>query len=179
MDSSLRNQLPKSLPISIISTIRRLSFINERSETMLDNTDYQILNELTQNSRMTMKELDQKVHLTGQATSTRVAKLEDSGVIEGYTIKVNDTKLGYNIHAIINIYTKSLQHDAYLNFINVDHQYVFHNYKIGGDGYYLIDAKFPSNQELDEFLTALNKHVNYKLNFILNDTKKIRSTLLS
>ena len=102
MDSSLRNQLPKSLPISIISTIRRLSFINERSETMLDNTDYQILNELTQNSRMTMKELGQKVHLTGQATATRVAKLEDSGVIEGYTIKVNDTKLGYNIHVIIN-----------------------------------------------------------------------------
>lgn len=172
MDSSLRNQLPKNLPISIISTIRRLSFINERSETMLDNTDYQILNELTQNSRMTMKELGQKVHLTGQTTATRVAKLEDSGVIEGYTIKVNDTKLGYNIHVIINIYTKSLQHDAYLIFINADHQYVLHNYKIGGDGCYLIEAKFPSNQELDEFLTALNKHVNYKLNFILNDTKK-------
>lgn len=81
---------------------------------MLDNTDYQILNELTQNSRMTMKELGQKVHLTGQATATRVAKLEDSGVIEGYMIKVNNTKLGYNIHAIINIYTKSLQYDAYL-----------------------------------------------------------------
>lgn len=74
---------------------------------MLDNTDYQILNKLTQNSRMTMKELGQKVHLTGQATATRVAKLEDSGVIEGYTIKVNDTKLGYNIHVIINIYTST------------------------------------------------------------------------
>ena len=42
---------------------------------MIDYTDKLILNELTQNSRITMKELGKKVHLTGQATSNRVAKL--------------------------------------------------------------------------------------------------------
>lgn len=53
---------------------------------MLDHTDMQILEELSQNSRITMKELGEKVHLTGQAAASRVAKLEDNGVIEGYTI---------------------------------------------------------------------------------------------
>ena len=139
---------------------------------MIDYSDKLILNELIQNSRITMKELGKKVHLTGQATSNRVAKLEDEGVIEGYTIKVDDVKLGYTVHVMINIYTKSLQHDTYLNFINTNHQYILHNYKIGGDGCYLLEAKFTTNQELDEFLIALNKHVNYKLNFILNDQKK-------
>jgi Lrp/AsnC family leucine-responsive transcriptional regulator len=47
------------------------------------------LEELSKNSRITMKELGERVHLLGQATSARVAKLEDSGIIEGYTIKVN------------------------------------------------------------------------------------------
>ncbi|MER1293384.1 winged helix-turn-helix transcriptional regulator, partial [Bacillus sp. C1(2022)] len=51
---------------------------------MLDHTDKQIIEELSKNSRMTMKELGEKVHLTGQAASARVAKLEDQGVIEGY-----------------------------------------------------------------------------------------------
>ncbi|MRA76224.1 winged helix-turn-helix transcriptional regulator, partial [Bacillus thuringiensis] len=53
---------------------------------MLDNTDKRILDELSKNSRFTMKELGEKVHLTGPAVSARVAKLEDQGVIEGYTI---------------------------------------------------------------------------------------------
>ncbi|MGM2842340.1 Lrp/AsnC family transcriptional regulator, partial [Bacillus cereus group sp. Bce002] len=68
---------------------------------MLDNTDKRILDELSKNSRFTMKELGEKVHLTGPAVSARVAKLEDQGVIEGYTIKVNRVKLGCYIHAFI------------------------------------------------------------------------------
>ncbi|MGU9560576.1 Lrp/AsnC family transcriptional regulator, partial [Lactiplantibacillus pentosus] len=82
---------------------------------MLDHTDRQIIEELSKNSRMTMKELGEKVHLTGQAASSRVAKLEDQGVIEGYTIKVNQDKLGCFIHAFINIYTKSTYHKPYLS----------------------------------------------------------------
>ncbi len=38
---------------------------------MLDHTDKLILEELSKNSRITMKELGEKVHLTGQATKGR------------------------------------------------------------------------------------------------------------
>lgn len=75
---------------------------------MLDNTDKLILTELSENSRITMKELGERVHLTGQAAALRVAKLEDAGVIERYTIKVNQAKLGITIHVMLNIYTKVL-----------------------------------------------------------------------
>ncbi|MBT2691070.1 hypothetical protein J7I93_23325 [Bacillus sp. ISL-47] len=37
-----------------------------------------------------MKEFGEKIYLIGQATASRVGKLEDQGIIEGYTIKVND-----------------------------------------------------------------------------------------
>lgn len=77
---------------------------------MLDHTDRQILEELSKNSRMTMKESGEKVHLTGPAASARVAKLEDSGVIEGYTINVNQVKLGYIVHAFITVMTESIFH---------------------------------------------------------------------
>ena len=84
---------------------------------MLDHTDMKILDELSRNSRITMKELGEKVHLTGPATSARVAKLEDSGVIEGYTIRVNRVKLGCFIHAFITIFTEGIFHQPYLSFI--------------------------------------------------------------
>jgi Lrp/AsnC family leucine-responsive transcriptional regulator len=135
---------------------------------MLDNTDMKILDELSKNSRITMKELGEKVHLTGPATSARVGKLEDSGVIEGYTIKVNQVKLGYFIHSFINIFTKSAHHNPYLSFIKTQEQYIINNYKISGDGCYLLECKFPSNEILDQFLEGLNEHVNYKLTIVIN-----------
>jgi Lrp/AsnC family leucine-responsive transcriptional regulator len=135
---------------------------------MLDSTDMRILDELSKNSRITMKELGEKVHLTGQAVTSRVAKLEDNGVIEGYSIKVNQAKLGCFIHALINIYTTSMHHEPYLSFIKTQEQYVINNYKISGDGCYILECRFPSNEILDEFLVNLNKHANYKLSIVIN-----------
>lgn len=135
---------------------------------MLDNTDMRILNELSMNSRLTMKELGKKVHLTGPAVSTRVAKLEDQGVIEGYSIKVNQVKLGYFVHAFITIITESTYHQPYLSFIKMQKQYIINNYKISGDGCYLLECKFPSNPILNDFLNDLNEHANYKLSIIID-----------
>lgn len=70
---------------------------------MLDNTDRLILKELLNNSRITMRELGERVHLSGQAAANRVMKLEDNGIIDGYTINLNREKLGTNIHVMITI----------------------------------------------------------------------------
>ncbi|MFJ7969914.1 Lrp/AsnC family transcriptional regulator [Psychrobacillus sp. NPDC096389] len=135
---------------------------------MLDNTDMHILDELSKSSRITMKELGERVHLTGQATSARVAKLEENGVIEGYTIKVNQVKLGYFIHAFITIFTQNTYHKPYLSFLKTQEPYVIQNNKVSGDGCYLLECKFPSNEILDEFLEELNKYANYKLSIVIN-----------
>lgn len=76
--------------------------------------------------------------------------------------------MGYDIHAMISIITQSTFHDPYLTFIQSQEEYVINNYKISGDSCYLLECKFPSNKELDEFLTSLNKHVNYKLSIVIN-----------
>jgi Lrp/AsnC family transcriptional regulator, leucine-responsive regulatory protein len=134
---------------------------------MLDSTDLRIIEELSKNSRITMKELGEKVHLTGQAASARVAKLEDNGIIEGYSIKVNQAKLGYSVHAIIHIYSKSTNHQPYLSFIKKQKQYIINNYKISGESCYLLECKFQSNEVLDEFLISLSNLVSYKLSIVI------------
>ncbi|MBB6023630.1 Lrp/AsnC family leucine-responsive transcriptional regulator [Paenibacillus sp. JGP012] len=135
---------------------------------MLDHTDMKILDELSRNSRITMKELGEKIHLTGPATSARVAKLEDSGVIEGYTIKVNRVKFGCFIHAFITIITESIFHQPYLSFIKTQEEYLINNYKISGDGCYILECRFPSTELMNQFLEGLNKHANYKLSIVIN-----------
>ncbi|CAH1203795.1 HTH-type transcriptional regulator LrpC [Paenibacillus plantiphilus] len=136
----------------------------------MDHTDMLILAELSRNSRITMKELGGKVHLTGQATASRVAKLEDTGVIEEYSIKVNQFKCGYYIHAFITIYTNTPNthnHQPLLTFIQDQEQYVLNNYKISGDGCYILECRFPSNEHADKFLEGLNKYANYKLSIVI------------
>lgn len=134
---------------------------------MLDHTDMRILEELSKNSRITMKELGEKVHLTGQAAASRVAKLEDNGVIEGYSIKVNQVKLGCFMYAFINIYIKDTHHQPYLSFIKTQEKHIINNYKISGDGCYILECRFPSNESLDQFLMDLNKHANYKISIVI------------
>lgn len=133
----------------------------------MDHTDMLILAELSKNSRITMKELGGKVHLTGQATAARVAKLEDTGVIEGYSIKVNQSKLGCLMHAFITIFTKSHNHKPLLSFFITQEHYILNTYKISGDGCYLLECRFPSNDHLDQFLDGLSEHANYKISMVI------------
>ncbi|MGD6940664.1 Lrp/AsnC family transcriptional regulator [Cytobacillus gottheilii] len=135
---------------------------------MLDHTDFKIIEELAKNSRIKMKELGEKVHLTGQAASARVAKLEDLGVIEGYTIKINEEKLGNSVHAIIHIFMSSPHHQAYLDFVKEQKEFVLNNYKTSGESCYILECKFPSNTSLDEFLITLSKHAGYKVSIVIN-----------
>lgn len=135
---------------------------------MLDHTDIRILEELSKNGRITMKELGEIVHLTGPATSARVAKLEEVGIIEGYTIKINRVKLGYHLHAFITIITESIFHQPYLLFIKTQEKYLVKNYKISGDGCYILECEFPSTEVMNRFLEELNKFANYKLSIVID-----------
>lgn len=133
----------------------------------MDETDRLIIEELSRNSRITMKELGRKVHLTGQAASDRVARLEDRGVIEGYTIRVNQEKLGYPVHALLTIQMTGGDHRPYLSFLDQQKEYVLRNYKVSGNGCYQLECRFPSNEELDTFLNGLGRCVNYSLSIVI------------
>ncbi|RAS75544.1 Lrp/AsnC family transcriptional regulator [Priestia endophytica] len=135
---------------------------------MLDQTDMTILQELSKNSRIKMKELGEKAHLTGQAAASRVAKLEDNGVIEGYSIKVNEEKLGCFMHAFINVYLHDIHHRPFFSFVKTHNQFTLNNYKISGDGCYLLECRFPSNEYLSEFLEKLSEFANYKISTVIN-----------
>ncbi|WP_172200420.1 winged helix-turn-helix transcriptional regulator [Saccharibacillus qingshengii] len=136
----------------------------------MDQTDKRIIEELGLNSRITMKELGERVHLTGPAAATRVEKLEDQGIIEGYGVQVNHAKMGCYTYAFLNIYIKETSHQPYLEFTREKKGYVLNNYKISGDGCYLLESRFPSNEALNEFLVELNEYANYKLSIVLDKT---------
>jgi len=69
---------------------------------LIDRYNRNILLELQYDGRISYTELGKRVGLTGPAVKERVHKLEEAGVIKGYRVRLDLSKLGYTMTAIIN-----------------------------------------------------------------------------
>lgn len=73
----------------------------------MDDTDIALVTQLRKNARHTYAELARMVGLSPPAVHDRVAKLETSGVITGYTAQVNTAALGLGVTAVIGVLQSS------------------------------------------------------------------------
>ncbi len=69
----------------------------------IDAIDAQILDALTDDARISVAELARTVGLSSPSVSERVKRLEEAGVIEGYTAKINPKALGLPIAVWLRI----------------------------------------------------------------------------
>ncbi|GGH60015.1 Lrp/AsnC family transcriptional regulator [Rothia aerolata] len=69
----------------------------------MDALDHAIIEELTKNARLTNQELAEKVGLTAAPCLRRVRRLEEEGVIEGYTTRLNHNVLGNGFEVVVNM----------------------------------------------------------------------------
>ena len=69
----------------------------------LDTTDRAIIAALSENGRMTVRELAAQIGLSSPSVTERIHKLEDAGAIRGYTIAVDPTVFGLVIAAHVRM----------------------------------------------------------------------------
>jgi Lrp/AsnC family leucine-responsive transcriptional regulator len=69
----------------------------------LDTVDRKLLNALIENARISNAELARLVGLSAPSVSERVKRLEEAGIIEGYTVRINPEALGLHISAWLRI----------------------------------------------------------------------------
>ena len=69
----------------------------------LDATDHAIIEHLQQDGRTSVAQLARAINLSPSATSDRVRRLTDGGVITGYSITVDPEALGYNATAFVRL----------------------------------------------------------------------------
>lgn len=70
---------------------------------MLDEIDRRILEILAANARISLKELALEAGLSSPSAAERLRKLEERGVIGGFTVSVNPARLGYPLQAVVRI----------------------------------------------------------------------------
>ncbi len=82
-----------------------------------DEVDRQILKILQEDGKISMKKLGEAVFMSAPAVAERVKRLEDSGVIDGYTIRVNPAAMGFQVHATLVIMLAHGKKGAFLKYI--------------------------------------------------------------
>jgi len=75
---------------------------------MIDKTDLQILLALQEDGRMSNKEIAAQVGLAPSATSGRLKKLKERGVIRKIEARLDSAVLGYGLVAFIHVRTDEL-----------------------------------------------------------------------
>lgn len=129
----------------------------------MDKIDKQILEILQNNSRLTNKEIGQKVFLTGQAVGVRISNMIDEGIIEKFTISIssNNCETQFIRLFLKNIYFKEVE--------DIINQYddVQKFYKIRGQACYMIISHFNSHT-LNQFIENISIYARYNVEVALS-----------
>lgn len=82
----------------------------------MDEFDIQILRALSQDGRITVNELSEKIGLSPTPISRRIKQLEADGVITGYAALINEASLGYGVSVFVSVQLDRQVDEALANF---------------------------------------------------------------
>ena len=123
----------------------------------LDEIDVMILSQLQNDSRLSIRELSKRINLSPPSVTERVRRLEDIGIIERYTIKINKKKLGFPIDCIIKVTMKNGEYERFKTFIK-DFPKSEWCYRIAGDGCFLVKLSISDLNEVEEFINEISSY---------------------
>lgn len=124
----------------------------------MDAIDNEIIQMLRRNARESFATIGKKVDLSAPAVGKRVKQLEEKGIILGYSLKLNDEKLGINTKVYINlkIHQSSTLRTAYNQIIHQDE--VQRCDRITGEDSLCILAYFKNNKNLVTFIERISQY---------------------
>ena len=142
----------------------------------MDQTDYKILEELQNNGRISMKDLGKKVSLTSPAVTERVKKLEDCGIISGYSAIIDSKKLNKHVQAIINVGLKVQDHKKFIDLAKKENA-IIECHHLTGDGCMQIKVIVSNTEELEKLLNRIQAIGSTKTTIILSTPLKNKPIL--
>ncbi|XXF81170.1 Lrp/AsnC family transcriptional regulator [Myxococcaceae bacterium GXIMD 01537] len=118
----------------------------------MDALDYRIIDLLQRDGRATQLEISRTVGLSQPAVAERIRKLEDRGVIKGYTAQVDAAQLGKDITAFIGV---NIEHPKYFEGFAkmvLALPEVLECHRVAGQDSYLLKVRTENTKTLDGLL---------------------------
>jgi DNA-binding Lrp family transcriptional regulator len=118
-----------------------------RNSHELDAIDRQIIQELVNDSRISMRELAEKAHISRAHAYVRVERLKEVGIIDGFTSRIAYDKAGLRSSAYVAL---SIKQDSWRGLATQlrTSPFVEHFSLLGGEFDVLVLVRVPDNSTL-------------------------------
>jgi Lrp/AsnC family transcriptional regulator, leucine-responsive regulatory protein len=138
-----------------------------RSERPLDRVDWQIVEELQSDARLSFKELGRRINLSAPAVAERVRRLEESGVITGYRAQVDPKRAGYPFVAFVQMRC-SLGKCLLKTSTAADYPEIVEIHKLSGDHCAMVKVRAATLEHLEGLFERVGKHGELRSSVVLS-----------
>ena len=157
----------------IAPDIRHYAFIDVRylysrelARNIVDELDMKMLNFLSRNSRVSYSSLGNEIGLTAKSVKARIKKMQSSGVMESFIVKVNPLVLSYSKLCLLTVRNNK-----------ADEKHIERSLSLLGD---ILESAYVLGN-ISIFMLAIKKEAEEKLELLANvvgqesDTKSSHS----
>lgn len=127
-----------------------------KKEKALDEIDKNILRILQRNARTSYREIQNRLGISIGTIHNRISKLKKSGVVQGYTLRLDNEKLGYKLTFLIriNIDGKHTQEELKKLITIPEVCSIFHT---TGEQSAALICRFKESEDVHNFIRELNE----------------------
>jgi len=119
----------------------------------IDAVNRRILEELQRDPRLTMSELGRRIGMSSPAVTERVRRLEETGVIRGYSLDLNPAALGLPIAAYIRVRPNPGQLPRIAELARQIPEIV-ECHRVTGEDCFILKVHIPAIDQLDRLLDS-------------------------
>lgn len=131
-----------------------------------------ILEELEADARISITEIGKRVGLSGPAVSERIKKMEDEGIIKGYTTNLDYDQVGLTVNAFISL-KSSLTHAGVVKKIE-EIPDILECYSITGHNCLIMKVATSTTKRLETIIWQLQQFGETNTSIVLSEAFKKR-----
>ena len=146
----------------------------------VDELDQRIIGLLNQDARKSYRDIAKEIGASISTVSSRIRKLEAEGILTGYAPLIDETKLGFDVMAVVGVKIHKGKLLEVQRRIAKDDR-VSHVYDVTGEWDSLVVVRLKNTRELDAFIKRLGsmEYVeNTYTQVVLNVVKEEKRVLL-
>jgi Lrp/AsnC family leucine-responsive transcriptional regulator len=137
----------------------------------MDHYDYELLNILQDHGKISIAELGRMIGLSTTGTKERVKKLENEGVIKGYSAIIDASKVGVDMTAFITVPVGDLDIGEMAERLS-EMEEIVECHKVTGNTCFLVKVRARNSAHLEQLIDEINVFAKNTYTYLVLSTAK-------
>ena len=140
----------------------------------LDNKDLKIIEQLKGDARLSIREIAKKTGIRPSTVHQRITVLRKEGVIEKFTLKLNNKAIGENFIVLMLVKTKP---SVLIDNKTINNTHVKEVFGLTGEYDVMMKLKFKDIEEFNEFVIKFRKEQQIETTLTMVVTANIKEEI--